>query len=262
MMSNMKKTLLLLYLFLSGFVQGQNSEDPSPEDPIPHQVQIRFYTWPLKGILHDQMDIPALPSVYLPSPTGPKQVVLARGSMSAPIDYSGETPPILYTAEKLEPDPETGAQRWKTDPIIKPNIPSSWKRCVVVLFPDTIRADSTWNTLPLETTELSLPKGGSRFLNTSRQQLIVEVDGKRSPLEPGKSFVEKLGNGNDRMRVRIYGRHQVKNRVELIYTASHWRKEEAGNLYVIYPASASRLKILQLSPEEIEKSEEAVNASN
>jgi len=243
----------LIFLTLLPLTAQEELPEAAPT-PVPYDLQLRFYTWPLRGILHDGMAIPALPQAYLPGTAGPKEVILSRGGMSAPTLYRGIEPPVLIHAEKAGTHPETGAQLWNTRPLAKPAVPREWKQCVVVLFPDSQRPDGSWQTLPLEADELNVPKGGSRFLNTSRRSLVLEVNQKRQSLAPGESVIlTGAGAGSDRVRLRLYGRNPRNQQVELIYTSSHWRKQDARNLYVIYTSGTERLKVLQLSPEDIEK---------
>ncbi|GEM_PF-2266576 len=247
------RSLLLSLLLLP--LAAQEAPVPAEETtPVAYNQVVRFYTWPLQGILHDQMSIPALPDGYVRGENGVKEVVLARGSMSPPFRYRGSDALELVTRIPDGKDPETGKARWKLQTLAQPEIPREWKQAVVVLFPDSTQGDGTWRSLPLETGDLKLPKGGSRYMNTSRRGLVLEVDGKQQPLAPGESMtLSKSGSGKDRVRLRMYGRNPRTQEVELIYTASHWRKQESGNLYVIYASSATRLKVLQLSPEDMEE---------
>ena len=252
----MKRIPLLLAccLAIPFYAQTQDADAPSFRDPT-YNLVLRFYTWPLKGVLHDGMEVPSIPLSYLYSPLqGYKEVVLSRGTLSPPIRYVSPKAPELLTRVANGTDPETGERLWKTSALVSPEIPDTWKESVVVIFPDSQRSDGTYRSLALEAGDLKLPRGGSRFLNTSRKRLVMEVDGKRKAIDPGASVnVNSSGGSGDRMRVRLYSKDQQSGKVELIYTASHWRREATGNLYIIYPASANRLKVLQLSPEDFEE---------
>ena len=142
--------LFLYVIGVSGALWAQEGEVVPEETVEPsYQLVLRYYTWPLTGILHDQMEMPALPRAYLPAPGRPRQVVLARGALTAPIRYRGAKAPELITLIPDGKDPETGTPRWKQEVLATPDIPEEWKEALVILFPQSKLADGTWRALPI-----------------------------------------------------------------------------------------------------------------
>jgi len=208
--------------------------------PPTYRLNLRFYTWPVTGIMHGNMEIPSLPPAFLQMNGRPQRVILTRGGLTPPIRYSATEPPVLRS---FEAESEDAAPTPRT--LAAPVIPTDWKDVTVILFPESTGPNGVMESLVLHTSALEIPEGDSAVQNTTRQPVIVELNGQQTPIPPGTIRKISPTTESERVRMRIYGKDE-RQTVRMLYTASHWRHEQRGNLYLIY-SSRGRLRVLQMS---------------
>jgi hypothetical protein len=229
---------------------GETSTDvvPAAEGSSAYNVSIRFYTWPLKGILHSGVDVKKLPDTYLSFPGKPTRVILSRGSITRPFLYVGENAPMLISPIRDTSNPNLVSG---TKTIAAPTFPREWSQALVLLFPDRIQSDGSWGSVALPVSGIALPDGTSRFINTTQNQIILEIDGDRMVMEPSQSMPVPKVEDKERVRIRLFA-EDSRGRIRRLYTSSHSQSDENKNLYIIYEQELDRYRVLHLDTQDME----------
>lgn len=228
--------------------RNQEETEEAPPPPL-HDLMLSFYVWPLKGILPEEFNVPAIPTGYVRDMENVHRLALHRGALTPVIRYRANESPVLFRAEIAERDGVRGAV---PVPLARPEIPPEWRQAVVLLYPEQRDGAGLWHAVPLHTATLEIPEGHSRILNSTSRGIVVQVDEHMTTLRPGTDVLlspERLGD-KERFRLRIYARAD-DGRERMIYTNSLPRNPEQNQLLIIHTSTGGRPNVLSLSQSDL-----------
>lgn len=229
------------------FAQTPQTPDhaEAPPPPPAHDLMLSFYLAPVPGILSETTELPALSSVYLRDIHGARQIPVARGAQTQPIRYTADTPPVLFTAEPAGED-EQGSPRFRPRVLAELSIPPEWDRALILLYPERTDERGHWTAIPVWNPNLEIPEGGVLFINSTPQPLVLEADGHTRTLESGRTLsMDSSRISSERYRLRVHGRDALGN-PRLMHTSMQRRRQESGNILILYPPSPGRIRVLSL----------------
>jgi hypothetical protein len=176
------KIVRFLFVVLCFRVWGQvpNERDSVPEPtptPVPpaYDVLMSFYTWPVRGVMHGGMEIPSIPPVVLRSDSGAVQLPLQRNAQTEAYRYVGHAAPVLATPVSMTVD-EEGNRQYQFETVAELEIPREWGQVVVILFPEERNAKGRWRNIVVPASNVLVPDGKLRVINTTRQGLVLEIN--------------------------------------------------------------------------------------
>lgn len=246
---NRRRWIYALFLFAALPLMAQtpltSPEEEAPPPPPAHDLMLSFYIAPVAGILSETSELPSLPAVYLRDRSGLSQLPLARGTQTAPIRYTADTRPVLITPVRTGEDAE-GNPRIEPRVLAELSIPPAWDRALILLYPERTDAQGRWTAIPVWNPTVAIPEGGLLFINSTPQALVLEADGHLRTLEPGRSlsFDTRLVSA-ERFRLRVHGRDNRGN-LRMLHTSMQRRRTDHGNILILYPPSAGRIRVLSL----------------
>lgn len=259
----MRTSLLALCFTALTFPLFAQEEEPSPEIPPtptpPPNARVEFsvFVWPTEGILLEDSRIPSMPRTFYQSPTGNRPLRLARNTATPLMPYTGPLPLELYDIDEkwTEPaqdaPPGTKATRERVrKPVVRADIPLTWRRAMILVFPDKKNPDGTLlsMTLPYELDKLK--QGMARIYNGSKRPLVIhfkDAENKSLSLEPFKVLDFKPANLTKNLysRIFVYGRG-TKGRIEMVHTSKLFFEEDTTNYFFLYPQGKRRIRLLRL----------------
>ncbi len=232
-------SLLLLHLGLSLWAQPVTESEPG------YDLMLSFYVWQVQGILTEDSVIPPLPTLLVQDQHGTRTVRIARGTQTKPIRYTHSTPPTLY-ARPLSTETDLTPATAHPKQVASLKIPPHWKRALVLLFPEVKDGQGHWKTIPVWNPNLEIEQNALRILNSTPEDVVIEVEGKLSRLE---STQVQVFTGKDlpskRFRLRVHG-NDPRGGTRLLFTAKRFRDELNGSLMILYPESKDRVGVLTL----------------
>lgn len=206
---------------------------------------LSFYIAPVQGILSEDSELPTLPTVFLRDLNGTRQLSLARGTQTAPIRYTAETPPVLMTAVRSGVDAQ-GNPRIEPRTLAELAIPPAWDRALVILYPERTDARGHWTAIPIWNPNMDIPEGGILFINSTPEALVLEADGHLRTLESGRTLTfDTRQVSAERFRLRVHGRDSRGN-LRMLHTSMQLRRQESGNILILYTPTPGRIRVLSL----------------
>lgn len=219
-----------------------NTDTPPP--PV-HDLMLSFYLPPVQGILSEHSELPILEAVYVRDSQGVQQIPLSRVTQSRPIRYRADTPPVLFTAEPAGVD-DQGYPRFRSRTLAELTIPENWDRALILLYPERPDAQGQWTAIPVWSPDLAISAGGVLFINSTAQPLVLEADGHNRTLESGRVLrMDSRRISSERYRLRVHGR-DTQGTLRLLHTSMQRRRQESGNILILYAPSPGRIRVLSL----------------
>ena len=254
---------LIVFLFLSslsGLLRAETTEDPENAPPPPPPARLRYfsvYVWPITGILTEHSEIPTLPRMFYDSPEGVRRVPLSRNVARPLLPYNGSLPIEFFDAERIVSPPPPEAPpgtpptiSWNKTPVTSVTFPESWEQVLFVMMPESGGRGSQF--IPVRYDTARVRPGYIRILNTTSEELVVDVQDQLLPL-PAHSPVDfrpRDESEHQVFRLNIYGRDERHDSVRLRLTTRISAREATSNLYLLYPASARRLRLMRVGGHE------------
>jgi len=214
-------------------------EESAAADPS-YDLMLSFYVWQVQGILTEDSVIPALPTLLIQDQRGTRTIRIARGAQTEPIRYTHTSAPTLYAK------PLSSESQGRPMPVAALNIPPTWKRALILLFPEVKDGEGHWKTIPVWNPDLEMETNALRILNSTPEDVVIEVEGNFSKLDSAKV---QVFSGNDlpskRFRLRVHG-NDPRGGTRLLFTAKRFRDELHGSLMILYMESKDRIGVLTL----------------
>jgi hypothetical protein len=250
--------LSVFFLLRPGYSETNGETETAPPPPPPARLRhFSVYVWPVQGVLSEFNEIPALPQVFYNSPDGVRRVPLSRNVASPLLPYYGPLPIEFFDAERVvtppPPDSPPGTEptvTWKKTPITTLSFPESWDQILFVMMPG--RGGTVGQFLPIRYDAARVRPGYIRIVNTTDEDLVVEIQDRFYPMAGNSpvDFRPPTESAHQVFRINIYGRDERHGSVRLRLTTRVSAREATSNLYLLYPASQRRLRLMRVGGHE------------
>ena len=243
-------------------MSGERTNERDVSGPSPPQGRIRYFSvfvWPVTGVLTEQSEIPQIPELFYQSPDGIRRIPLARNVASPLLPIVGDPPLDFFYAERVEipPPPESPPGTpptftWETTPVQSLAFPESWDQVLFVMMPARSGRGADSQFLPVRYDTARVRPGYVRILNTTAESLIVDVNGELLNLPPNGpvDFQPSAQAEHQVLRINVFGRDERNDSVRLRLTTRISAREATSNLYLLYPDSPRRLRLMRVGGHE------------